>query len=94
MGILITTKIFIVVINIPKLDEDSKESLRDSFKKISKLINNYIQNGVTVNSLQNDTPEDLVALLKYNNEIVRDVYDFKSDSDLGLGVYNLYLDNM
>nr|DAR91024.1 MAG TPA: MmeI/DNA Complex-protein complex, Restriction-Modification enzyme, Hydrolase-DNA [Caudoviricetes sp.] len=79
---------------IPKLDEDSKESLRDSFKKISKLINNYIQNGVTVNSLQNDTPEDLVALLKYNNEIVRDVYDFKSDSDLGLGVYNLYLDNM
>ena len=50
--------------------------------------------GITVNSLQNDTPSDLVALLKYNNDIVRDVYGFKSDSDLGLGVYNLYLNNM
>ena len=79
---------------ITKLDEDSKELLRDSFTKISKLINNYIQNGITVNSLQNDTPDDLVVLLKYNNDIVRDVYGFKSDSDLGLGVYNLYLDNM
>lgn len=79
---------------IPKLDEASKELLRDSFKKISKLINNYIQNGVTVNSLQNDTPDDLVVLLKHNNDIVRDVYGFKSDSDLGLSVYNLYLNNM
>lgn len=79
---------------IPKLDEASKELLRDSFKKISKLIDNYIQMGITVNSLQNDTPSDLVALLKYNNDIVRDVYGFKSDSDLGLGVYNLYLNNM
>lgn len=79
---------------IPKLNEDSKELLRDSFKKISKLIGSYIQKGITVNSLQNDTPEDLVVLLKHNNDIVRDVYGFTSDSDLGLGVYNLYLNNM
>lgn len=79
---------------IPKLDEASKELLRDSFKKISKLIDSYIYKGITVNSLQNDTPSDLVALLKYNNDIVRDVYGFTSDSDLGLGVYKLYLNNM
>ena len=79
---------------IPKLDEDSKESLRDSFKKISKLIDSYIHKGITVNSLQNDTPDDLKVLLKHNNAIVKEVYGFQSDSDLGLGVYNLYLDNM
>ena len=79
---------------IPKLDEDSKELLRDSFTKISKLIDSYIQNGVTVNSLQNDTPSDLKVLLKHNNAIVKEVYGFQSDSDLWLGVYNLYLDNM
>ena len=79
---------------IPKLNEASKELLRGSFIKISKLIDSYIQKGITVNSLQNDTPEDLVALLKYNNDIVKEVYGFQSDSDLGLGVYNLYLDNM
>lgn len=94
MGILIITRIFIVVFYIPKLDEASKELLRDSFKKISKLIDSYIHKGITVNSLQNDTPEDLVVLLKHNNDIVRDVYGFTSDSDLGLGVYNLYLNNM
>ena len=79
---------------IPKLDEASRGLLRDSFKKISKLIDSYIHKGITVNSLQNDTPDDLKVLLKHNNDIVRDVYGFKSDSDLGLGVYNLYLDNM
>lgn len=87
-------KDFLSCFYIPKLGEDSKELLRDSFMKISKLIDSYIQNGVTVNSLQNDTPNDLVALLKYNNEIVKDVYGFTSDSDLGLGVYKLYLNNM
>lgn len=77
--------------HIPKLDDGSKELLRDSFKKISKLIDSYIQRGITVNSLQNDTPEDLVVLLKHNNDIVRSVYGFKPNSDLGLDVYKMYV---
>lgn len=76
---------------IPKLDDRNKELLRDSFLKISKLIDNYTQRGITVNSLQNDTPEDLVILLKHNNDIVRSVYGFKPNSDLGLDVYKMYV---
>lgn len=79
---------------IPRLDDRSKELLRGSFIKIFKLVENYIQKGITLNSLQNDTPGDLKALLKHNNAIVRDVYGVSSDSDLGLCVYNLYLDNI
>lgn len=76
---------------IPKLDDGSKELLRDSFKKISKLIDSYNQRGITVNSLQSDTPEDLVILLKHNNDIVKSVYGFKSSSDLDLDVYKMYI---
>lgn len=76
---------------IPKLDDGSKELLRDSFKKISKLIVSYTQRGITVNSLQIDTPEDLVILLKHNNDIVKSVYGFKSSSDLDLDVYKMYI---
>ena len=76
---------------IPKLDDGSKELLRDSFKKISKLIDSYTQRGITVNSLQSDTPEDLVILLKHNNDIVKSVYGFKSSSDLDLDVYKMYI---
>lgn len=76
---------------IPKLDDGSKELLRDSFKKISKLIDSYTQRGITVNSLQSDTPEDLVILLKHNNDIVKSVYGFKSSSDLDLDVYKMYV---
>ena len=76
---------------IPKLDDGSKELLRDSFKKISKLIDSYNQRGITVNSLQSDTPEDLVVLLKHNNDIVKSVYGFKSSSDLDLDVYKMYI---
>lgn len=76
---------------IPSLDGRSMELLRDSFKKISNLIDSYIQRGITVNSLQNDTPEDLDNLLKHNNDIVMGVYGFSADSDLGLDVYKMYI---
>lgn len=76
---------------IPRIDDENKELLRGSFKKIYKLIDTYIQSGVSVNSLQSDTPDDLKALIKHNNDIVRGVYGFSSDSDLGLCVYKMYL---
>jgi hypothetical protein len=76
---------------IPKLDDNSKELLSDSFTRIYNLIESYVKSGITVKSLQNNTPEDLVNLLKHNNDIVRGVYGFSSDSDLGLCVYKMYL---
>lgn len=76
---------------IPRLDDRSKELLRVSFKKISNLIDSYIQRGITINSLQNDTPVDLAVLLKHNNDIVKSVYGFNNDSDLGLDVYKMYI---
>lgn len=76
---------------IPKLDDVSKDLLRDSFKKISKLIDSYTRRGITVNSLQSDTPDDLVVLLKHNNDIVRGIYGFSIDSNLGLDVYKMYV---
>ena len=76
---------------IPRIDDENKELLRGSFKEICKLIDNYIQSGISINSLQSDTPDDLKALIKHNNDIVRGVYGFSNDSDLGLCVYKMYL---
>ena len=44
-----------------------------------------------MNSLQSDTPDDLVVLLKHNNDIVRGIYGFSIDSNLGLDVYKMYV---
>lgn len=76
---------------IPRIGDEDKKSLRGSFKKIYKLIDSYIQRGITINSLQSDIPDDLKTLIKLNNDIVRDIYGFSSDSDLGLCVYKMYL---
>ena len=84
-------KVFHSCFYIPKLDDVSKDLLRDSFKKISKLIDSYTRRGITVNSLQSDTPDDLVVLLKHNNDIVRGIYGFSIDSNLGLDVYKMYV---
>nr|DAS41449.1 MAG TPA: MmeI/DNA Complex-protein complex, Restriction-Modification enzyme, Hydrolase-DNA [Bacteriophage sp.] len=76
---------------IPRLDDVDRELLRDSFIKISNLIETCVKNGITVNSLQNDTPDNLKALIKDNNDIVKSVYGFSSDSDLGLAVYKMHI---